>query len=381
MIRRTLFSDLQARLGQGKALLVLGPRQVGKTTLISHVISAMGNTPGVKLEGDDPVMRALLSGAGIARLESIVGTARWVFIDEAQRIPEVGLIAKMLVDQMPHVQVFISGSSALEINNSLQEPLTGRKFEFFLYPISWEEYEAHVGFLAAETSLEERLVLGMYPDVITRKEDAREVLRQLTASFLYRDVLAITGIKKPELLERLLQALALQIGNEVSYTELAQLLGIDKATVARYIDLLEKSFLVFRLTSFSRNERNEIKHNRKIYFYDNGLRNALINNLNPWELRSDIGALWENFLVAERRKQNAYHRREVRSYFWRTTAQQKIDYVEERSGALQAFEFKWKRLPKHRFPKSFLANYGASGTFVDRANFREFVTPAPPVQP
>ena len=158
MIRRTLFSDLQARLGQGKALLVLGPRQVGKTTLISHVISAMGNTPGVKLEGDDPVVRGLLSGAGIARLESIVGTARWVFIDEAQRIPEVGLIAKMLVDQMPHVQVFISGFSALEINNSLQEPLTGRKFEFFLYPISWEEYEAHVGFLAAETSLEERLV-------------------------------------------------------------------------------------------------------------------------------------------------------------------------------------------------------------------------------
>ena len=325
------------------------------------------------LDGDDPEVRDILSKAGTSRLKAIIGKYQVVFIDEAQRIEEIGLIAIMINDQFKSVQLILSGSSALDIKNATQESLTGRKFEYHLFPISWEEFEDDAGYVEASAQFEERLIFGMYPEVINNRANAREVLKQLTTSYLYKDVLSLTGIKKPELLDKLLKALALQLGSEVSYNELANLLEIDKATVSKYIDLLEKTFIAFRLHSFSRNQRNEIKNNRKIYFYDNGVRNMIINNLNPLELRNDKGALWENFLISERLKLQSYHLVYTNNYFWRTVQKQEIDFIEESNGKISAYEFKWKSQGKKKIPASFIQNYGAAGTIIDKENFRKFV--------
>lgn len=370
MIRRTLFETIEQKLFKGKAIILLGPRQVGKTTLIR---SLMKDKPHLFLNGDDPAVRSLLDGVTVSALERIIGRHTLVFIDEAQRISEIGITLKLITDQFPQVQLLVSGSSALEINQSTQEPLTGRKFEYHLYPISWEEFELHVGFTDASFQLEERLIYGMYPDVINNRSDQREVLNQLVSSYLYKDVLSFVGLRKPEILEKLLKALALQVGSEVSYNELSNLLEIDKGTVARYIDLLEQAYIVFRLGSFSRNLRNEIKTNRKIYFYDNGIRNVIINNLNPIDFRTDKGALWENFLISERIKIQAYHRLFTNNYFWRNKQKQEVDFVEERDGKIRAFEFKWKKTGRNRIPATFLESYGAEGMVVDREDFRKFL--------
>lgn len=370
MLKRSLFSALLKRFNKGKAIVLLGPRQVGKTTLLRQCLQGK---EFLFLNGDDPEIRELLENAGTSKLKSIIGQFKWVFIDEAQRIQDIGLVAKIITDQFSDVQLLLSGSSALEINQSTQEPLTGRKFEYQLYPISWEEFENHVGFVEASGQLEERLIYGMYPDVINNRHDAREVLKQLTSSYLYKDVLSLTGIKKPDLLEKLLKALALQLGNEVSYNELANLLEIDKATVSKYIDLLEKAFIVFRLNSFSRNQRNEIKNNRKIYFFDNGVRNMILNYLNPIDFRTDKGALWENFLISERLKLQGYYQQYTSNYFWRTVQKQEIDFIEERDGKIYAYEFKWNSRGKNKIPSSFLREYNANGQVIDLQNFREFV--------
>lgn len=370
MIPRTLSDELNSMFFSGKALMVLGPRQVGKTTLIMELIKGR---PHLFLNGDDPAIRQLLSGATTASLKQLIGEHTIVFIDEAQRIADIGITLKLITDQFKHVQLLVSGSSSLEINQTTREPLTGRKFEYHLFPISWEEWESHVGFIQAESALENRLIYGMYPDVINRETHAGEVLRELTSSYLYKDVLAMAGIRKPELLERLLKALALQLGSEVSYNELSNLLGVDKHTVSKYIDLLEQAFIIFQLTSFSRNQRNEIKNNRKIYFYDNGIRNMIINNLNAFDLRTDKGALWENFLIAERKKIRAYHRINAHHYFWRNVQKQEIDFVEDSNGSVSAYEFKWQRASRARIPKSFLETYQAQGHVIDRMNFRDFV--------
>ena len=370
MIKRALFQKLNEMFNKGKAIVLLGPRQVGKTTLINTCLEGQDF---LFLNGDDPEIRNLLENTGISKLRLIIGKNTLVFIDEAQRIKDIGLIAKMIIDQFKEVQLIVSGSSALEINQSTQEPLTGRKFEYQLFPISWEEFENHVGYLEANTQLEERLIYGMYPDVLNNRSDAGEILKQLTTSYLYKDVLSITGIKKPELLDKLLKALALQIGSEVSYNELANLLQIDKTTVSKYIDLLEKNYIVFRLNSYSSNQRNEIKNNRKIYFYDNGIRNMIINNLNPLELRTDKGALWENFLISERLKLQQYNQLYTNNYFWRTVQKQEIDFVEETNGQVTAYEFKWNSKGKAKIPAVFLNQYNAIGKIIDKENFREFV--------
>ena len=370
MIKRTLSDVIQKRFFKGKAILLLGPRQVGKTTLIQELIQ---EKEYLFLNGDDPSIRSILENASTVQLQSIIGNYKIVFIDEAQRISNIGLTLKLITDQFKSVQLLVSGSSSFEINNKTQEPLTGRKFEYHLFPISWEEFENNTGYLVAQQQLEERLIYGMYPDVINNRDDANNVLRELATSYLYKDVLSLIGIRKPDILEKLLKALALQIGNEVSYNELSNLLEIDKATVAKYIDLLEKSFIVFQLTSFSRNQRKEIKNNRKIYFYDNGIRNMIINNLNPIDSRSDKGALWENFLISERIKIQNYHEHFSNNYFWRTIQRQEIDFIEEKNGNINAFEFKWKSGGRNKIPKSFLENYQATGKVIDKENFREFV--------
>lgn len=371
MIERTIRSYIEKDFFTGKAIMVLGPRQVGKTTLIEEILSGKKY---LFLNADDASVRNLLSKVDTYLLQRIIGTHNIVFIDEAQRLPEVGLTLKLITDQFKEVQLIVSGSSALEISSQTNEPLTGRKWEYLLYPISWQELENTIGFVEAEKQCEHRLVFGMYPDVINRPGKEKEVLQQLANSYLYKDILALANIRKPELLERLLQALALQLGSEVSYNELAQLLQIDKKTIMVYLDLLEKAFIIFRLRSFSRNLRNEIRNNRKIYFWDNGIRNIIIANLNSLDLRADKGALWENFLISERLKFIQYHKRVANSYFWRTVQQQEIDYVEESNGKIAAYEFKWKDDGRRlRIPESFEKAYHSNGQLISRENFRSFL--------
>jgi uncharacterized protein len=371
MIQRIIKTSIENVLNTGKAILVLGPRQVGKTTLINEILK---DKKFLFLNADDSTVRNQLNDPDTYKIRSIIGAHHTLFIDEVQRLNEAGLVLKLIVDQFKEVQVIASGSSALEIKSKINEPLTGRKWEYNLFPISWEELENSIGFLEAEKQLEHRLIFGMYPDVINHPHQSAKVLQQLAESYLYKDILSLAQIRKPELLDRLLKALALQVGNEVSYNELAQLLQVDKNTIMTYLDLLEKAFIIFRIGSFSRNIRNEIKTNRKIYFWDNGIRNVLIANLNGLNLRQDKGALWENFLMAERKKVHAYHDIIANTYFWRTMQQQEIDYLEERNGKLSAFEFKWKQ-DRIKTPSNFYKSYQTEVQLISRENFRSFIGP------
>ena len=371
---RIIEAVLEKRLFQGKAIILMGARQVGKTTLIKKMLQGKDY---LFLDADDPTVRNKLTYPNTEQLKTLIGNYRLVFIDEAQRIPGIGLTLKIITDQLNHVQLMVSGSSSFDLANQLNEPLTGRKWEYQLFPVSWEEYEKTVGYLTAEQSIENRLLFGFYPEVLKRQGDEKETLLNLVNSYLYKDLLSFADIRKPEVLEDLLRALAFQIGNEVNYSELSQLLRISKNTVQHYVDLLEKGYVIFRLSSFSRNIRNEIKQNRKIYFVDTGIRNTLIGNFNPLDMRPDKGALWENFLVAERLKQNMYKNRFAKMYFWRTKQQQEIDFVEEVNGKITAFEFKWQASKRVKFPEKFMETYQAASTVIDRNNFREFVEITP----
>ena len=369
MFERTIQSRIIEKMYRGKAIILVGARQVGKTTLIKEVLKGQKY---LFLDADDPSTRNLLQQPTTEQIRTIIGENKCIFLDEAQRIPGIGLTLKIITDQFKNVQVFASGSSSFELGNVLNEPLTGRKWEYELFPISWEEYEQKIGVIKSEQHIENRLLYGMYPEVINNQGDERETLKNLVNSYLYRDLLSFSEIRKPEVLEKLLQALALQVGSEVNYNELSNLLGINKITVQKYIDVLMQGYIIFKLNSFSRNVRNEIKQNRKIYFYDNGIRNMLLGNFNPLDLRADKGALWENFLMAERRKQHLYKDTFAKMYFWRTKQQQEIDLVEEVNGEISAYEFKWKR-KNTKFPQRFIDAYRANVMIVDRENFRSFV--------
>jgi len=371
MYNRTLKETLANKINKGKAIILVGPRQVGKTTLIRDVINTKKH---LFLDGDDATVRNVLNNPNTEQIKSIIGAHKLIFIDEAQRIEGIGLTLKIITDQIKDVQVLVSGSSSFDLTNALNEPLTGRKWEYELYPISWEEFEDKHGYLVAEQQLENRLLYGFYPDILNNPGEEKELLKQLVNSYLYRDILAYSNIRKPEVLEKLVQALALQLGNEVNYNELAQTVGIDKNTVSNYIDILEKGYVVFKLNSFSRNLRNEIKKNKKIYFYDNGVRNMVLGNFNPLALRQDTGALWENFLISERLKQNTYKNTNTKMYFWRTKQQQEVDLVEEYNGEITGFEFKWNAKKKLKLPKTFVKAYHAKEGIIDRTNFRTFTT-------
>jgi len=373
MVNRLLESQLLARLDYKKALIVLGPRQVGKTTLVKKIASST-DPRYLYVNGDDPAMRLSWNNASQAFISQFIGNAKVVVIDEAQRIENVGLAIKMIVDAQKNIQVIVSGSSALELSSSIQEPLTGRKWEFHLYPFSWKEIQEHYSFANALPKLESFLVMGMYPEVVANPVDAQAILLNLAGSYLYKDVLEMGGIRKPEILLKLLQALAWQVGSEVSYNELAQTVGADKVTVSAYIDLLEKAFVIFKLPPFARNLRNEINTSRKIYFYDNGIRNTLINNYAPLTQRNDVGALWENFVISERKKYLAYAGFHTSVYFWRNVRQAEIDYLEEENGLLKAFELKWNPSAKVRFPKAFMETYTPQEThIIHRENFWEYL--------
>lgn len=370
MYNRLLTSEIKSKIGDGKAILLIGPRQVGKTTLIQHIIQ---NKKHLFLDADDPVVRSILNTPNTDQIRNVIGSHKIVFIDEAQRIPGIGLTLKIITDQFKDVQLLVSGSSSFELSKEINEPLTGRKWEYELFPISWEEFENKVGYLAAEQQVENRLLYGFYPDVLNHPGEEKEILKQLVNSYLYKDILAYSNIRKPEVLEKLMQALALQVGSEVNYNELAQIAGVDKNTVSNYIDILQKGYVIFKLGSYSSNLRNEIKKNKKIYFYDNGVRNMVLGNFNALALRSDTGALWENFLMSERLKYNQYHKKLTKMYFWRTKQQQEVDLVEEQSGRVTGFEFKWNSKKKARLPKTFVQTYNANEEIIDRSNFRAFV--------
>ncbi|PSR12474.1 MAG: ATPase [Bacteroidetes bacterium] len=370
MIDRTLGDRIKTKIGRGKAIMIIGPRQVGKTTLILKYLEGIDYK---FFDGDDPVTRSSLDTPNTEQIRTLLENKKVVFIDEAQRINSIGLTMKIIVDQFKDVQLWISGSSSFSLFNELNEPLTGRKWEYEMFPISWEELENYKGYLTAERQLEDRLRFGMYPDVINNPGEEIEVLQNLVNSYLYRDILSYAGIKKPDVLDKLVRALALQVGSEVNYNELSQLIGVDRNTVEKYISVLEKGYVIFRLPSYNRNVRNEIKKGRKIYFYDNGIRNMIIGSMNEVNLRTDIGALWENFLISERIKQNKYKLTLAKSYFWRTTQQQEIDYVEEIGTTLSAYEFKWNPKTKAKISKTFTEQYNAEGIIISRDNFRDFV--------
>lgn len=353
----------------------MGARQTGKTTLAQMLTGQFDRKDTLWLYGDDFDTQKRFANPNREALRLIIGDAKLLVIDEAQRIENIGLVIKIIIDQLKDVKVVATGSSSFELANKVNEPLTGRKWEYKVFPFSFKEMVDHHGYITEERLLEQRLIYGYYPEVVNNIGRERETLKQLANDYLYKDILSWKFIKKPDGLEKLLQALAFQVGNMVSYNELGQISGLDNQTVEAYISILEQSFIVFRLGSLSRNLRNELKKTRKIYFYDNGLRNAIINQFNPIELRTDIGALWENFLVSERQKFNANSKRYANVFFWRTLQQKELDYVEEYGGAFHCYEFKWNnKKGKTQIPSDFPKAYEvAEFNVITRENMHSFL--------
>ena len=377
-MKRKLTEILKEKIGRGKVIVLIGARQVGKTTLLKSILSEYNKNEVQFWNCDESDIRSLLSNTTSTKLKQLVGNSKFIVIDEAQRVNNIGLTVKLLHDSMPDIQIAVTGSSSLELSSSINEPLTGRKYEYNLFPFSVEELVNHTSLLEESRLLETRLVYGFYPDVVNNPGEEKEILKNLASSYLYKDLFEFQDIRKSSIIEKLLQALSLQIGSEVSFNELSNLLGIDSLTVQRYVDLLEKAYVIFHLRSFSRNVRNELKKSMKIYFYDNGIRNAIISNFSPIELRTDKGALWENFLISERLKMNAFNNRYVKSYFWRTTQKQEIDYIEENESFLDTYEFKYNPLKKTvRCPLTFSSNYPESHfSVIIKDNFQDFVLPS-----
>ena len=375
MIHRTIEDAIAPLLGGRKAIIVMGARQVGKSTLLETLFRQRDDV--LWMNGDDPDIQQLFAQMTSTRIRAILGSKRILVIDEAQRIPNIGLRLKLVTDQVKEVQVVATGSSSFELANRVNEPLTGRKREFRMFPLSFSEMVSHAGLLDELRMLPHRMVYGYYPEVVCSPGNERMVLKELTDSYLYRDILSLDGIGKPDKLTRLLQALAFQIGSQVSYNEVAQLVGLDPKTVERYVDILEKSYIIFRLGSFSRNLRNELKSSRKIYFWDLGIRNAVIGNLSQVESRTDTGALWENLCIAERMKLLSYRGSFAQSWFWRTVQQKEIDYIEEEDGMLRAVEFKWNdRKGNVKVPAAFTAAYPtAAFQVVTPHNVDKFIMP------
>ncbi len=373
MIRRKLEEIIFNKLFTGKTIVVLGARQVGKTTLLRQISESLTKKI-IWLNADNPEDRTLLEKINSTRAKEIFPKGTMVFIDEAQRIENTGLSLKIIHDSCKDIQLIVTGSSSFELTDRLKESMTGRKWTYKLYPVSFQEIFQHYGIVQVLSNLEQRLIYGSYPEVLNHPGNEKEILMELISDYLYKDIFALKEIRKPDAIENLLKALALQVGNQVSFRELSQLVQIDKQTIERYILMLEEAFIIFRLGSFSRNLRNELKYSKKIYFVDLGVRNALLNKFSPLNLREDTGALWENYLIAERRKKIEYNRLFYNTYFWRTTRQQEIDYIEEHDGQLDTYEFKWNKNTKSRLPKSFSTAYNNSNfKLITPENYMDFI--------
>lgn len=375
-ITRTIEPELERKFFGGKAMIVYGPRQSGKTTMIRHLASKYGNDDVLWLNGDNPDVRARVTGISTEGWRLLLGKRRILVIDEAQHVDGIGMALKLVTDEMPDVQIIASGSSAFELMNRMAEPLTGRKLEYRLLPLSFSELASAAGVLEETQNWERRLLYGSYPDVVAHPGDEQALLSELAGSYLFKDIYAMDGIRKSGGLDRLVRALALQIGSEVSRNELAGLTGLDVKTVDKYLDLLIKCYVVYPLGAFSGNLRNEIKKGCKVYFYDLGIRNAVIGNFSPLATRTDAGHMWENYLVMERMKRNSNRPFPPRPFFWRTQSpnSQEIDYVEEEAGQLRAWEIKLNPAAKAKIPLTFLRAYPNAETgVVTPSNYEMFL--------
>ena len=368
--------NLEKLVAPHKVVLVYGPRRIGKTTLLEHFIQKL-DEPHHLVNGEDFFIQQALSSRSIDKLKDFVGQKKWLIIDEAQKIPAIGLNLKLIVDHMADVRVIATGSSSFDLAAQMGEPLTGRKWTLRLFPLSQMELGQKENTAETAARLESRLIYGSYPEVVLCADDhlRQRYLKEIISSYLYKDILELEGIRHSDKLVRLLQLLAFQIGKEVSFTELGAQLGLSKNTVDRYLDLLEKAFVVYKLRGFSRNLRKEISKNPRYYFYDTGIRNALIQNFNPLHLRNDTGSIWENYLVMERLKKQEYAGISCANYFWRTYDQKEIDWIEEREGRIFAYEFKWNVSSKARPPNDFMKAYAdAHFERVDVDNYLTFIT-------
>ena len=372
MIKRKLEEVLKNRLFSGKALILLGARQVGKTTLLNDLMSVRSDC--LWLNGDELDIQKMFESTSADRLRSQFGNSKIVVIDEAQRIKDVGLRLKLITDQIKDIQLIATGSSAFELANEVNEPLTGRKWQYQMFPLSFSEMVQHHGLIKEKRLLPQRLIYGYYPEVVTSNGQEKQVLKQLTDAYLYKDILAWENIKHPDKLLTLLRALAYQVGSQVSFNELGNTCSMDSKTVEKYITLLEQCYVIFRLPSFARNLRNELKTSRKIYFYDNGIRNALIADFTLPELRQDIGQLWENFVISERMKYLTYNEIWANTYFWRTKQQQEIDYLEESDGRILACEIKWNPKVKVKLSETFRNAYpNTDFVVINQDNVEDFI--------
>lgn len=374
-INRYLYNSILHACFKSKVIVLLGARQVGKTTLMRQLQKAM-DKPTKWLNADEAdIYKELSEATTSTRLLELIGKDnKVVFIDEAQQIPNIGRKLKLLHDTQPSLQIIVTGSSAFDLQDATNESLTGRKREFYIYPLAFNELAENSSLLEEKRSLNRRLVYGAYPEVINNSGHEKEALLEIANSYLYKDVLKYEGVRKSSLLQKIVQAIAFQLGQEVRYHEIARSIGgVSPVTVEKYLDILEKAFIIYKLPAFNRNMRTEIKKGKKYYFYDNGIRNVLISNFSPIEIRTDLGALWENYILAERLKHNAYTKNYCNTYFWRTEDQAEIDYLEEYDGTLHAYELKWK--PQHvRFPASFTKSYPEHTTdIIHKENYTSFL--------
>lgn len=356
MIERTLKDEVRAKLFIGKAIVIYGARQTGKTTLVKELIESEALDP-VYLTGDDDEDKALFDKVTLSRWIQILGSRKSVFIDEGQKIENLARSVKLLIDNREDILVIITGSSSFKLKSLSEETLTGRKYEYKLFPFSYKELLDHYGYLEERKNIELRLIYGSYPEVVTHPNEMKEFLLLISESYLYRDLFQYEGIRKPQVLEKLLKALALQLGNEVSVNELSSLLGVSRTLVEAYIQLLIDAYIIFPLSSFSSNQRNELKKACKYYFWDNGIRNSILKNFTPFPQRDDTGVLFENYMVSERMKRNIYAHSTASSYFWRTTDGMEVDYVESDCDRITAFEFKINPNKKSRVTKAFTNRY------------------------
>lgn len=376
LITRMLEDQLIKSLIPQKVVILLGPRRVGKTVLIKQVIERL-QEPYLLLNGEDFSVVEILSRRSVQHYKNLLGDKRVLLIDEAQKIPEIGKVLKLMVDEIVGIRILVTGSSAFDIDKYTGEPLTGRKKTLNLYPLSEAEYDQIETLIEKRDNLRERLIYGNYPELIHIKdrEDKSDYLREIVNSYLLKDILSYENIKNSDKILSLLRLIAFQIGGEVSYQELGKQLSMSKNTVEKYLDLLSKVYVLHKVGGFSRNLRKEVTKSSKWYFYDNGLRNLIIANLNPIELRNDMGQLWENYIISERLKYQKYNRKVVNNYFWRTYDQQELDWLEEREGKLYGYEFKWNARKRVRAPKGWETNYPESEfKVINPENYLEWIS-------
>lgn len=372
MIKRHLKKQVTHWLENGKIVAIYGPRQVGKTTLAKEILSEYKGK-GAFFDCEEFVIRNILESQKISEIERLFGDNKFIVLDEAQKVINIGLTLKIFYDAHPEIKIIATGSSSFDLSNKINEPLTGRMISFTLYPISFLEYKDFAGYSQTLGNMNSFLIYGGYPERFKRtNEDIPTLLKQISINYLYKDIFDHEEIKKPELLNKILLYLALQLGNEVSVNKIASKLEVSKTLIGRYIELLEKTFVVFKLSGFSRAKRNEVNQNKKYYFYDLGIRNALINNFNPLLHRDDVGALWENFLIVERLKYLTYNDKNANIFFWRNFAMAEVDYIEERDGEIYAYEFKWQKPKIIRFPKAFINSYNPKIFLISPENFVDF---------